>query len=482
MQSPSRESLKRILPDRIRRELRKGETIYHSILPCHVSQRYPEGKWIAQVRREERGKLIKYPVKGFGTPKEALDYLKSLRPNERGQVASTRPGEPTVAALYEYVCAHRQKRLAESTKAGKEARWRLYIEPEWADLPLSKVTRRAAQEWVTQIEEQIERGEAGTLGVAQFEKVRTDLHALFECLPSFSPEFEDRRNPFAGLDANARPPRAKITIESQHFGAIWRACHRFAEEGLCTRFVADMFLTSLLSGLRLGETMALCRDQLDFEHGAILVDRAMRRHSRAIDPKTRLETGSVLRQAVHYPKCGTPHNQRARVVPMADALVTLLQRTCERTRTSSSGWDLLWPSESGGLRENARFRTAWVTLRERLHELATLAPLRQSDDVWPEIPKRRGWSHNPLVAEARARPELRLPDVFAEIDFRDTRNSFASYMNELGLSQATREHFLGHGGGGLTNTVYTVVTSGAFQDARHRMSKGWRLLSLESRA
>jgi integrase len=464
---------KKSLPDPIRRELKKGETIYHSTMPCHVSAKNPEGKWIAQVRREEKGKLVKYPVKGYSTPREALNYIKTLRPDEKGRVAVVLPGEPKVRDLYEYAKKHRQKRLTENTKAGRESRWRLYIEPEWADMPLSKVTRRAAQEWITTVENSILNGESGTLGIGQFEKVRTDLHWMFEALPSFSSDYEDRRNPFAGLDFLPRQPRPMVTIESQHFAAIESACLRYAQEGLCTSWIAEVFLTSLWSGLREGEVLALCRDQLDFEHGAILVDRALRRKSRAIDPKTRLEKGPVLRQAMHLPKGGSPTNDKSRVVPMADQLARLLKGASKRNGIDGAEWNLLWPGEGGNLKEIRRFQTAWATLRQRLHELATLAPLHHQGEMWPEIPKRPGWTQNPLVEQAREDQRLRVPDVFDDIVFRDTRNSFASYMNEVGLSQATREHFLGHGGG-LTNTVYTVVTSTAFQEARRSLSRGWK--------
>lgn len=464
---------KKSLPDPIRRELRKGETIYHSTLPCHVSAKNPEGKWIAQVRREEKGKLVKYPVKGYATPREALNHIKSLRPDDKGRVAVVKPGEPKVRDLYEYAKKHRQKRLTENTKAGRESRWRLYIEPEWADVPLSKVTRRAAQEWITSMENSILSGESGSLGIGQFEKVRTDLHWMFEALPSFSSDYEDRRNPFADLDFLPRMPRVKVTIESQHFAAIEYACRRYVKDGLCTQWIAEVFLTSLWSGLREGEVLALCRDQLDFKNGAILVDRALRRKSRAIDRKTRMETGPVLRQAMHLPKGGSPTNDKTRVVPMTDQLMKLLKRASEREGVAEAEWNLLWPAENGNLKEIRRFQTAWATLRERLHELATLAPLEGEGEAWPDVPKRPGWIVNPLVQEARVDPKLRLPNIFSEIDFRDTRNSFASYMNEVGLSQATREHILGHGGG-LTNMVYTVVTSSAFQDARRRLTRGWR--------
>ena len=474
MSTIAQDSPKNPLPDKVRRELKKGETIYHSNLPCHVSVKYPEGKWIAQVRRDERGKLVKYPVKGFGIPREALDYIKSLRPDAHGRVASARQGEPTVASLYEFVRTQRQKRISESSKQVKEIRWRLYIEPEWGDCPLSQLTRRAAQEWVTEVESRIEQGRAGTLGLAQFEKVRTDLHAMFECISSFSPSYEDRKNPFAGLDFSARAPRLKVTIESQHFAAVARACRELAKEGLCTNWISQIFLTSLFSGLREGEVLALCRDQIDLRNGAIVVDRAVRRQSRAIDPKTRQEVGPVLRLAMNLPKGGSASNDKTRVVPVSDQLAEILRPVLVGAPVDTQ-WNLLWPGETGKIREGTRFRTAWKTLRERLHELATLAPIEDGEEPWPGIEKRQGWPRNPLVNAARAKPDYRVPNVFQDIDFRDTRNSFASYANEVGLSQATREHVLGHGSG-LTNKTYTVVTSATFQDARKRLTTGWKPL------
>lgn len=466
---------KKPVPDRVHRELRKGETIYHSTLPCHVSAKYPDGKWIAQVRREERGKLAKFPVRGFGSPKEALDYIKSLRPDGAAHNAVLEKGEPTVEALYEYVRVHRQKRLSPRTKSEKEARWKRYIGPEWADWPLSRVSRRAAQEWVTRVEGQILGHDSGGLGLAQFEKVRTDLHAMFECLSIFSPEYEDRRNPFSDLDFLAQPPRAKITIQSQHFAAIMHACERMSAEGLCTPWVAEMFMVSLLSGLRLGEVMALCKDQVDLKAGTIRVDRALRRTSRALNPATRLEEGPVLRQAVSWPKGGTHSNPKIRLIPISDQLAHILWRATARPRSAHGIWNLLWPGSTGETKELARFRAAWVTLRERLSELSVLTPIEFEGGDWPEFPKRQGWSRNPLVQEARDNPHLRLPRIFDRIDFRDTRNSFASYMNEVGISQATREQILGHTGG-LTNAVYTAVTEAAFQNARTRLTNGWRTI------
>ena len=469
------------LPERIRRDLKVGETIYHSRMACHVSAKFPDGKWVGQVRREEKGRLVKFPVKAFGTPREALDYVRSLRPG--GKATAQRANEPTVADLYDFVTEHRQKRIKDITKANKESRWRLHIAPMWGDWPISRVTKRAAQEWLTEVEAEVttgtyvsESGSPQAFGLAQLEKVRTDLHALFESAGSFEPEYQDRKNPFADLDFLARPPRIKATLESQHYGALVHACFQLVECELCVPWIVQMFLTSLLSGLREGEVMGLCRDQLDFKHGAMVVDRALRRKAHAIDPKTRLEGGPVLRQAMNLPKGGTPTNPKIRIVPMSDHLAEILQPVADASGFNGAAWDLLWPSEEGTLRELSRFRSVLRTLLQRLNEIATLAPLRHSGSSWPDVPKRQGWVRNPVIAEARRTPRLRLPDVFGGFEFRDTRSSFASYMNEVNLSQATREHILGHANG-LTNFTYTEVTTRAFQDARDRLTNGWKPFS-----
>jgi integrase len=238
------------------------------------------------------------------------------------------------------------------------------------------------------MEEKIEQGEADTLGLPQFQKVRTDLHFIFNAMRSFSPDYENRANPFAELDFTEQTPRVKVTIESIHFAAISRACSRFVEEGLCTEWITQMFLTSLLSGLREGETMALCRDQLDLKNGVILVDRALRRSSRALDPKTRREVGPVRRQAMHLPKGGSTSNPRHRVVLMSDQLKEVLRPIHAKSGVQGGEWNLIWPSEAGGLKEQSRFRKAWSTLCKRLEEVAQYAATDHEDN-WQDVPTRR---------------------------------------------------------------------------------------------
>lgn len=453
--------MRKALPDRVHRELKTGETIHHSVAACHVSAKFPQGKWIATVRRNEQGRLVKYPVKGFATPLDALAYVKSIRPDAKGRVHAPTQGEARVSDLYEYSRVHMWKRLSAKRQEMKESRWRIHIEPYWGDMPLSAVTRRAVQEWITETEAKLagQQGSGGSSGLAQLAQCRIDLHGMFEALGLFDPRFEDRLNPFRakGLSFARLEQRQRVCLESHHFAAIVRASQRLAEEGLVTPWIGPVFLTSLLSGLRAGEVLALCRDQIDFRTGIITVDRAVREKAQELDPVTMRPSGPVHRFAVNLPK-----GDKVRLVPMSDHLVPILKPLCTGSKPSGAAWDLLFPNDQGGLKEERRVQLAFATMCKRLGELAK-----------HERIGGRGLPSNPLMDEFAG---IDLPDVWTTIVFRDTRNSFASYAEEVGIPQATREAILGHGPRGVTNKAYTDVTSKGLQEARKRLSKGWKPL------
>lgn len=453
--------VKKELPERIRRDLRKGETVFHSINPCHVSLKFPEGKWVAQVRRNEKKRLVKYPVKAFGTPQLALAYVKSLRPDEQGKVYAAAQGEATVCELYSYVRRNLWTGIGHKRRALKESRWKTYLEPVWGHWEISQVTKRAAQEWVGEIQASIAAQRAGRLGLPQFNECRMDMHGLFEALDSFDDRFADKKNPFAGLVFQTPEARAHICIESGHFLTVEYACRRIVAEEMATDWVTAQFLISLLGGLRFGEVMALCRDQIDFDNGIIHVDRALReKDQEIIDPRKRdsrgrlIPEGDVQRVAINLPK-----GDKIRLVPMSDQLAAIIRPFYDRPGIEGAKWDLLFPSRTGGLKEISRQKRCFATLCKRLDEIAKQKPQ-----------EGRGWLRNPLLAELK---EVTLPNVWDVIVFRDTRNSFASYAEEVGVPQATREAILGHGAKGVTNRSYTDVTSKLLQDAREKLTGGW---------
>lgn len=397
--------------------------------------------------------MVKYPVKGFGTPHDALAYIKTLRPNAAGRVASKRQGEPTVRELYEYVRAHSWKKLSERRKAGKESRWKLHIAPYWAEWALSEVSRRAAQEWLTGVEEKIANGQAGSLGIPQLNEVRTDLSQLFEVAPDFDDAYEERRNPFQGLSFEVAPQRAKVTLESASFDPILNATFTLVKANLAVDWVAQMFATSLLAGLREGEVMALMANRIDWNRKIITVDRALRLNAQDVDDETGLPSGEIKRMAL-----GLPKNDKTRIVPMSNQLITILEPLCEKIDTKAPR-PFLWQNGSGGMKELTRLQLGFTTLRKNLGLMAKFEHGR-----WSKL--------NDLIDELKERKDQHLPKVFDRLDFRDTRNSFASYANEVGMPQATREAILGHSKG-ITNVVYTELTATALKDAQKRLSRGW---------
>lgn len=448
------------LPETIRRQLRTGETIWHSRSACHVSAKFPDGKWLGKVRRRVNGKITNYPVKGFGSPQEALAHVKSFRPDAAGRATVKRPGEPTVAELYEYVRTHGWKKLSESRKRTKAARWRNYIAPYWGSWALSEVTRRKAQEWITDTEALILSGKIeakGTngqkLGIPQFNEIRTDLSQLFDRATDLDEAYGERRNPFDDLSFEEAPKRALVTIESAYFAPILDISFELARLELVTPWIVEMFATSLLAGLREAEVLALMANRIDWNKKIITVDRAMRQYAQDVDDETGLPEGPVKSVAL-----GLPKNEKTRIVPISAQLEEVLRPAWERANRSCPR-PFLWASSAGTMREKTLFQKAFKVLRGRLDNLAELRDIR-----WKRF--------NQLVAELKEDETRRLPKLFGRLKFRDTRNSFASYSNEVRVTQATRELILGHARG-VTNVRYTVATGKALDDARVRLSNGW---------
>ena len=229
-----------------------------------------------------------------------------------------------------------------------------------------------------------------------------------------------------------------------------------------------MFATSLLAGLRRGEATALMWDRLDWKNGAIRIDRALRRQAQDIDERTGAPSGPILRQAVNFPK-----GDRVREVPMSDQLIHILRPQYDQRDTTPAARPFVWPSEGGGLKEDTRVRNAFQNLCKWLDILAKAAPIAQEDRI---VFKRTRWSRvNEILLAMIENPALRIPDVFDRLDYRDTRNSFSSYLNELSLPHATHQQIMGHGPKDVTGTYYTRVTSRAFQEARQKISSGWSL-------
>lgn len=122
-------------------------------------------------------------------------------------------------------------------------------------------------------------------------KVVNDATETYEKLPNL-------RNVFSKVKVETPPHREAVALSvEQARKAI--AAQRTAKE----RAMLGLFL---LAGLRLSEQMALCKEQIDFAKGVILIDRAVK-------------LGPTGQQEV-----GLPKGKKARVVAMCPSLAELL--------------------------------------------------------------------------------------------------------------------------------------------------------------
>ncbi len=409
-----------------------------------------------KVRRTERGRPVRFPVKSFAKPEDAVKYAESTRPENRkeggiGQVlvkSSTNDGIHTVGDLYEYCRAHTWKNLSRVRASAKEGRWKNHIEPYWGEWPLQTVRRRHAQEWVTEMEAKLQ----GEKGLSQLKECRIDLGGYFKT--AIDMEFFEMLNPFENLQSIAPSMRARTTMESQDFANVMFVLDCLVERGLLVRWIADMFTIGMLTGMRHGEVMALRGKRIDLEKKAVLVDRALRRHARHVD-EDGVPYGDVVPQALSYPKRGTQAEPRYRWVAVPDQLLPIMKRLKE------NGDGLVFGTADGKLKQAANFRIAWTTLCSRM-TLVAKGEKTDNKDL------------NSVITLAKQR-KIHLPNVWDKIVFRDTRNSFASYAAEVGIPEPTRMGLMGHTGDTVTFKSYTDITTQAFKDAQRRLSGGWKL-------
>lgn len=405
------------------------------------------------MRRIERGRLVKFPVKSFERASDAIKYAESTRPDARkvagtGQVVVKSPGGiNTVSDLYAYCKAHTWKRLSPVRIDNKESRWTNHIEPYWGPWPLSTVRHRHAQEWITEKEEALVDGK----GLSQLGECRTDLIGYFRT--AIKNEFYEWANPFEDLDFTAPLPRKHVTIESQQFADVLYALGLLVSKGLVLQWVADVFTLSLLTGMREGESMALRGHCINLERKAVLVNRSWSRKARNVD-ESGVPYGEVVTPALSFLKERDQFDSGDHWKAIPDPLLPLMTRLKD-----AAGNGLVFCTADGKLKEPTRFYEAFDTLRNRLDEVAKGEKTR--------------WSLRNEVIEELRDAGVKLPDIWEAIVFRDTRNSFASYAAEVKIPEAIRMALMGHKGETVIMIKYTDLTTKGFLSAQEALSGGW---------
>ncbi|GAC00537.1 putative recombinase [Gordonia namibiensis NBRC 108229] len=157
-----------------------------------------------------------------------------------------------------------------------------------------------------------------------------------------------------------------------------RATGRTVSEFAATVDLVDPLMMTLWTGLRRSEVLALLWSDVDFEAQALTVRhhivRAYQHHGEGEGPKTEL-----LHEAA------TKTENSARVIPLADEVVEMLQRrrreymTGERVAPRVGVEPVIFPTTVGGLRDPDTFASQWTRIRGALGvPWLTLHRLRKS--------------------------------------------------------------------------------------------------------
>jgi integrase len=463
----------RRLNPRLNDRLLPLEIVYFAKSSNYRTKRHPDGQWVAHVTVKEAstGAKKRSVPKAFGDDAAAaVAHLEELR-KQRQAADDLKNAPTTLGDVFDHVKRTIWSKKAKTTFDSRVSRWERYAKAYWEQRPLEKITRGEAQTWFSANEGRIPPG--------QLKELKTELFALGQRFGDVDADQEDRRNPFDEIILTRRPGRHKTTIVSSSWDPLKTVCFLLAQPGfagegrsaLVERFVVEMWLTSLHTGLRFGEVIPLSVAQLDLTKGILVVDRAMRVHHREIVPGIWQEVGEVKPWALHLPKGGLPDPERKirreRRIPISAKAAAILAPIVEQAK--DAGTSLLWPDADGHPKEKKNVVQAFTNLRCRLHEVGSLS-CPSLAECWPTIPTTRGRATNIVVDHVRLHPEIAIPNIFEHVLFRDARSSFSTYCNDLRMTDATRNDIMGHLPEGVGARHYVEITDTALAGARRLLS------------
>jgi integrase len=270
----------------------------------------------------------------------------------------------------------------------------------------------------------------------------------------------------------------KVQVRREHMAAVEDVCFQLSEatgthgskKRLVERFIVEMWMTSMYTGLRLGEVIALSHDQVHLSEGVLVVDRAMRVNHPTVIPGTWWEVGDVLPWALHLPKMGKlserPEERRVRRVPISSDAERILAPVLARAKQLEQS--LLWPDEHGAPKAKKNVQQAMSSLAERLGETALYCGAGREEPV----ATRRGRARNTVAEVLRERGDVQLPADIGGVTFKSGRGSFSTVCNDLSMTDATRNHLMGHVPEGVGAKHYVMITDEALQHARQLLSRG----------
>jgi integrase len=303
----------------------------------YVKYRLPDGRQV-QKRLGQAWTGRGRPRVGYLTRRTAHECLDEILAQAR---AGTLPGMVRTGATFEqaasewlrWVRVDRQRKR--STIDDYQSVVRAHLTPAFGALLLEELTSQRIDAWRSQLVE------AGRLSNRTINKLLTILHGVLERARRV---WGLRENPVRAVDRQPRAPRVNIDVFS-------------LDEVLSLVQSADseqdgaLFLTAALTGLRMGELIALRWRDVDFAQPAIRVHASY--SHKALD---------------------TPKSRKGRVVPLVDQVAVALQRLGQQTPGDRMD-DLVFPGIRGEYLDDSALRRRFKGARDR----AGLRPLRFHD-------------------------------------------------------------------------------------------------------
>ena len=335
------------------------------------------GKWRVQFTYEDEFYRKQRISRVFATKTDAKDFLKNLIRGAKIESAKEKK-ELTLGRWFDWLAENDwPESLDEKTINNRQGRFNKHVRPTFGNVPLTKIDPLTVRAFYKRL-----RSEG--VGDATVHGIKANLVRVFnQAVSPYGRVPMTHANPFRLTIATPTLRDAVAITPEQAQNAI--AC-----EGLSLKERA-MLATFLFAGLRLGEQMALTREQLLFEQNLIAIDRAV-----VLDKK-----GG---QSVGLPKGG-----KKRLAVMCPTLKGIL---CEL------GGDLqphecLWPAEhkSHPRMKRSVYRT-WEEIVEQTGLPPDMSPhdCRLSHINWiekllPEV--------SPTTLKEHVGHDLRLGDGFA---------------------------------------------------------------------
>jgi len=283
------------------------------------------GKWRVQFTLIDELERRKRLSRLFPNKTEAKEFLQGLRKGANIE-ARKRDRGLTLGGWFDWLAENDwPNSLAERTIAGRVSRFNLHVRSTWGGVSLSRIDPMRVFEFYKQLREK-------GVGAATVLEIKRDLVRVFN--QAISPYRKvSLANPFK-LTVKAPPIRDAVALTPE------QAKKALASEKLDPERRA-MLGIFLLAGLRLGEQMALTRDQLLFDEDLIFIDKAVQR-------------GKNGAQIV-----GLPKGRKKRLAVMCPTLKQLLQEIAIGIEPDQVVWSAAWENKP---RMQALVYATWRTV------------------------------------------------------------------------------------------------------------------------